>query len=107
MYRLSDKKMRWGGTRKEPDCSVLHVTPAVTLRGIPDAAHAYVVNGRTPLEWAVDRLHIRRDRESGIVNDPNAWFADNPAELVSHLRHLVTVSAESSRTIRNLPPALP
>ena len=49
----------------------------------PNAAHAYVVNGRTPLEWAVDRLHIRRDKESGIVNDPNAWFeADCPAELV-------------------------
>ena len=49
-YQLSDKKMSWGGTRKEPDRSVLHVTPEVTLRGIPEAAHAYVVNGRTPLE---------------------------------------------------------
>ena len=33
-YHLSDKKMSWGGTRKEPDRSVLHVTPAVTLRDI-------------------------------------------------------------------------
>ena len=84
--------MRWGGTRKEPDRSVLHVTPAVTLRGIPKASHAHLVNGRTPLEWAVDRLRIRRDKESGIVNDPNAWFADNPASLVTHLRRLVHVS---------------
>ena len=37
---LSDRKMRWGGTNKEPDRSVLHVTPAVTLHGIPEAAHA-------------------------------------------------------------------
>ena len=105
-YHLSDRKMRWGGTNKEPDRAVLHVTPAVTLRGIPEAAQAYVVNGRTPLEWAVDRLHIRHDQESGIVNDPNAWFADNPAGLVSHLRRLVQVSVETARIVAGLPPAL-
>ena len=105
-YRLSDRKMRWGGTNKEPDRSVLHVTPAVTLRDIPEPAHAYVVNGRRPLEWAVDRLHIRRDKESGIINDPNAWFADNPAGLVSHLRRLVQVSVETTRIMAGLPPDL-
>ena len=105
-YRLGERKMRWGGTGKEPDRSVLHVTDYVALRGIPEAAHAYVVNGRTPLEWAVDRLHIRQDKESGIVNDPNAWFADNPAGLVSHLRRLVQVSVETTRIVAGLPRAL-
>ena len=37
----------------------------------PDASHNYVFNGRTPLEWAVDRLHIRQDNVSGII-DPSA-----------------------------------
>ena len=78
----------------------------VTLHGIPEATHAYVVNGRTPLEWAVDRLHIRHDQESGIINDPNAWFADHPAGLVSHLRRLVQVSVETARIVAGLPPAL-
>ena len=105
-YQLSDRKMRWGGTNKEPDRSVLHVTDYVTLHGIPEAAHNYVVNGRTPLEWAIARLHIRRNKESGIVNDPNAWFADHPAGLVSHLRRLVQVSVETARIVAGLPPAL-
>ena len=85
---------------------MLHVTPWVTLRGIPAEAHGYVVNGRTPLEWAVDRLHIRQDNDSGIVNDPNAWFADDPAGLVAHLKRLVHVSVETTRTVEGLPPAL-
>ena len=106
VYRLGSKAMQWGGTRKEPDRSVLQVTPAVTLRGIPEAAHTYVVNGRTPLEWAVDRLRIRRDKESGIVNDPNAWFSDNPAALVSHLRRLVHLSVETASIVETLPTAL-
>ena len=106
VYRLSNKTMKWGGTQKEPDRSMLHVTDYATLRGIPEAAQAYVVNGRTPLEWAVDRLHIRHDQESGIINDPNAWFADSPAELISHLRRLVQVSVETTRIVAGLPPAL-
>ena len=106
VYWLGNRPMRWGGAQKAPDRSILHVTPTVTLRGIPDAVHAYVVNGRSPLEWAVDRLHIRRDKESGIVNDPNAWFANRPEELVSHLRRLVHVSVETARIVEGLPPAL-
>ena len=46
------------------------------------------------------------DKESGIINDPNAWFADNPAGLVSHLRRLVQVSVETTRIVAGLPPAL-
>ncbi|MCY4526662.1 MAG: DEAD/DEAH box helicase family protein [Anaerolineaceae bacterium] len=105
-YHLGDKRMKWGGTSKEKDYSVLHVTPFVTLSEIPAEAHDYVVNGRTPLEWAVDRLKVTRDKESGIVSDPNAWFADDPAGLVAHLRRLVQVSVETARIVGNLPAAL-
>ena len=99
VYRLSDKKMRWGSAGKAQDRFVLHVTDTVSLRDIPQAAHTYVVNGRTPLEWAVDRLHIRQDKESGIINDPNVWFADNPPGLVTHLRRLVHVSVATARVV--------
>ncbi len=105
-YQLDYQAMKWGGTSKEPDRSVLQVTPSVTLNSIPDEAHEYVVNGRTPLEWAVDRLQISQHNESKIVNDPNAWFAGDPAELVAHLKRLVHVSVETTRIVDGLPPAL-
>ena len=105
-YQLASSPMQWGGTRKDSNRSVLQITSAVTLRGIPEEAHSYVVNGRSPLEWAVDRLLIRQDKESGIVNDPNAWFADDPAALVSHLRRLVYLSVETERIVRGMPSAL-
>ena len=84
----------------------LQVTPYVVMHCIPAEAHDYSVNGRTPLEWAVARLRFRTDRESGIVNDPNAWFAADPEELGLYLARLVTVSVESARIIRNLPASL-
>ena len=72
------------------------------LSGIPVEAHQYVVNGRTPLEWYIDRYRIKRDKESGIVNDPNGWFED-PRDLVAAIERIVYVSVESARIIGGLP----
>ena len=35
-----------------------------------------------PLEWFIDRYYIKTDKDSGIVNDPNGWFAD-PRDIVT------------------------
>ena len=60
--------------------SVLPMAPteAVALGGVGARdsttllpSHRYVVNGRTPLEWYIDRYKIKRDKESSILNDPN------------------------------------
>ncbi len=65
------------------DDSVLMVNDRLRLSGIPADAHGYEVNGRTPIAWFIDRYRITRDKQSGIVNDPNAWFADEAAFIVS------------------------
>ncbi len=41
-------------------------------------------------------------KDSGIVNDPNGWFA-GPRDLVAAIKHIVYVSVESARIIDNLP----
>ena len=100
-YKLGRRKMQWRAEKTE-----LQVTDQVLLRGIPPEAHKYVVNGRTPLEWAIDRLHVTTDKESGIVRDPNGWFVEDPSELVRHLRRLVYVSVQTMQQIDLLPPAI-
>ena len=62
----------------------------------------YVVNGRTPLEWFIDRYRVTRDRESGIVDDPNGWFS-KPDDLVTAIRRIVHVSVETVRIVAGLP----
>ena len=71
------------------------------LPGIPEEGH----NGRIPLEWFIDRYKITRDKESGIVNDPNGWF-ENPQDLVTAIERIVYVSVESTRIIKGLPTQL-
>ena len=48
-------KMRWGGPTRTPDRSVIVCNDWITLAGIPDDAHEYVVGPRSALEWLLDR----------------------------------------------------
>ena len=100
-FRLTEKAMRFATPAK----TTLTINEHLRLSGIPQAAHQYVVNGRTPLEWFIDRYRIKRDKESGILNDPNGWFED-PRDLVTAIERIVHVSVESTRIIEGLPSPL-
>ena len=106
-YRIT--KLAWGkGADKKAERSVLEVNARCRLVGIPDAAHDYTISGRSPLQWAIDHLRHKHDKKSGITDDPNAWevWADEPYNLIRHLRRLIRVSVESARIISELPPSL-
>ena len=97
-YALDKRKMRYVDDEK----SILAINDVTELRGIPPDAHRYEVNGRTPLDWLIDRYHVVQDRQSGIVNDPNAWF-DKPQDLLAAIERVVHVSVETARIIKGLP----
>ena len=99
--RLGARKMRFADDGK----TTLRINEHVSLRGIPPEAHDYQVNGRTPLEWLIDRYRLVKDRESGIVNDPNGWF-DDPRDLLAAVRRIVHVSVETVRLVAGLPESI-
>ena len=98
--------MRWGGTAKSPDRSVIVYNDWVTLAGIPDEAHEYVVGPRSALEWLIDRYKITKDKNSGIVNDPNDWGAEvgNHRYIIDLVKRIVTVSLKTMEIVKALPP---
>ena len=99
-------KMRFAGTRKNPDRSTLIYNDHITLRGIPEEAHDYIIGPRSALAWVMDRYQIKVDKASGIVNDPNDWATEhgNPRYILDLVKRIVTVSLETLRIVRNLPP---
>ncbi len=108
-YRI-ERQMRWGkDSDKREDRTVLLVNSRSRIVGIPAEAEEYKVSGRSPLQWAIDSLRLKRDDATGTVDDPNLCreWAEEPFNLVRHLRRLVTVSVESARIIASLPPSLP
>ena len=80
---------------------VIHVAPGITVREIPACAWEYRVNGRSALEWIVERYRDDVDKASGIRNDCNEW---NGADYVLRLiRRVITVSVETVRILEGLP----
>ena len=96
------KKMKFGG-KGGKDRSTLIVNGTLTLCDIPEMAYRYQVNGRSPIDWAIDRYQERQDDKSGIVNDPNLWAPDNPRYIPDLIKRLVTLSVESLDLINELP----
>lgn len=78
----------------------------ITLRGIPEAAWGYVVNGKTALAWVMERQAVRVDKASGIVNDVNDWAIEtmhNPKYPLELFQRVVTVSLETQKIVAALP----
>ena len=101
-FLLGKRAMRFADKEER---TTLTINEHVCLSGIPEEAHRYVVNGRTPLEWFIDRYKIKKDTASGIINDPNGWF-ENPRDLITAIERIVYVSVESTKIIENLPTQL-
>ena len=101
-------KMAFGKCKKDEghpkgqDMTVLKVAENMTLRGIPLGAYEYVVNGRSAIGWLMDRYQVRKDKASGIVNDPND-YSDDPRYIVDLVERVVTVSMETIAIVSELP----
>ena len=77
----------------------------MTVRGIPLAAYEYVVNGKSAIEWVMERCQVTTNKDSGIVNDPNKWLEEcgNERYIVDLILKVVTVSMETQKIISSLP----
>lgn len=73
----------------------------ITIENIPEEAFRYIVNGRSALGWIVDQYQISKDKESGIVNDPNEYAGS--AYIFNLVLSIITVSMETVEIQESLP----
>ena len=100
-YRV--EKMKFA---KKGDKTTVIYNHRITLKGIPEAAWDYVVNGKAALDWVMERQAVRTDKASGIVNDANDWATEtmgNPKYPLELFQRVVTVSLETQNIVNNLP----
>lgn len=105
-YRIGERKMRFPKLgRRDKDFTRLEYNDYVTLTGIPAEAQGYSISGRSPLEWIIDRYHVKTDKASGIVNDPNDFLREQgrPDAVVDLIKRLVTVSMRTQELLATLP----
>lgn len=100
-YRV--EKMKF--SRKDDKTTVIY-NDRITLKGIPEAAWEYVVNGKAALDWVMERQSVRSDIASGIFNDANDWANEtmgNPKYPLELFQRVVTVSIETQKIVNSLP----
>lgn len=99
-YRV--QKLQFG-PKKDKTC--IKYNGHLTLKGIPEEANEYQVNGRSALEWVIDRYQVKTDKKSLITNDPNDYCraVNNPRYIVDLIERLVTVSLETQKLVGTLP----
>lgn len=103
-------KMKWA-KRKDPetgknvnDVTKLIYNKRVTISGIPAEADEYMLGSRSAVAWLIDRYQVKKDKASGIVNDPNDWADEvgNPRYIVDLIGKVVRVAMETVRIVDGL-----
>ena len=100
-YRV--EKMRFVKKGKDVDQSRILYNAQIGISGIPEKAYRYIVNGKSALEWVMDRYAVTTDKASGITNDPNLWDEKNPRFIVELIQSVVTVSVLTMDLVAELP----
>lgn len=103
-------KMKWK-KRKDPetgklvdDVTTLIYNQNVVISGIPEEADRYMLGARSAVAWLIDRYQVKKDKASGIVNDPNDWCDEvgNPRYIVDLIGKVVRVAIETVRIVDEL-----
>ena len=91
--------------RLSKDKTTLTYNEHIKIKNIPPRAFEYVVNGRSPLEWVIERYQLKTDSASGLVNDPNAWAAEHGDEkyILNLVLSSITVSLKTLDIVEDLP----
>lgn len=100
-YRVEKMEFEKGKGKKVNKSTIIY-NANITLTGIPLEAYEYVVNGKSAIEWIMERYRLTTDKASGITNDPNTW-SDNPRYIVDLIKRIVRVSMETNRIVKGLP----
>ncbi len=106
-WRVTQMKFAKGSNGVKHDKTTVVYNHNITLRDIPLEAYDYVVNGKPALEWVMERQAVTTHKESGIVNDANDWANEtmhNPAYPMELFQRVITVSLETMKIVRSLPP---
>ncbi len=99
-YRV--EKMRFPA--KEQKNTIIY-NGDLRIENIPAKAYQYVVNGRSAIEWIMERYQVTVNKKSQIKNDPNDWSREHgqPRYILDLLLSVIHLSVKSVEIMESLP----
>lgn len=103
--KMQFQKVRNGAGKLVADKSTIIFNPRIHIRNIPAQAYEYIVNGKSAIEWVIERYQITVDSASQIKNDPNDWSREqgNPEYILDVLLSVIDLSVRTVNIVNNLP----
>ena len=104
-FKLEDRPMRHPGKARQKDQSRIIYNAHITIRGIPEEAYAYMVNGKSAIAWVMERQRVKTDKKSRITSDANRFAIEtmqDPAYPLRLLAKVITVSMETVKIVETL-----
>lgn len=105
-YELFEvEKMRFKKDGKIADKSVIVYNGHIRLENIPERAYDYVVNGKSAIEWLMERYAVTTDTASLIKNDPNDWSREHnkPRYILDLMLSVINLSVKTMDIVDGLP----
>lgn len=98
-------KVRNEAGKLVPDKSRITYNGNITIENIPAKAYEYIVNGKSAIEWIMERYAVTQDSKSLIINDPNDWSKEhgNPTYIYDLLLSVINLSVQTVDIVNSLP----
>jgi predicted helicase len=96
------EKMRFP---KKDQKDTINFNSQITISNIPLEAYEYNLNGKSAIEWIMERYQISTHKESGITNNSNDWAIEsgNPRYILDLLLSIINVSVQTVKIVNQLP----
>lgn len=94
-------KMRFKKVGKQVYKDTLIYNDYITIHNIPEKAYEYVINGKSAIEWIMERYAVTVDKASGIVEDPNKYQGSK--YIFDLLISVIYVSIRTQELIDSMP----
>lgn len=98
-YRVTKMKFRKQG--KETCKDTIIYNDYITISNIPERAFEYVINGKSAIEWLLERYAVTVNKASGIVDDPNTY--KDSKYIFDLLISVIGVSIKTQDLIDSMP----
>lgn len=96
------EKMRYP---KKGQTDTIIYNSKIIIENIPAKAYEYIVNGKSAVDWIMERYQVTTHKESGIINNPNDWAEEvgNPRYILDLLLSVINVSVQTVDIVAGLP----
>lgn len=91
--------------KSKEDKSEIIYNDSIKVSNIPAEAYEYVVNGKSAIEWILDRYQVTINKDSQIKNDPNDWATEHnkPRYILDLLLSVISLSVATVKIVKSLP----